>query len=57
MPFHLGTTELVIILIIVILLFGVGRISRLAGEVGRGISEFRKAVTYKEDEEKATEEG
>ena len=52
MPFHLGTTELVIILVIVILLFGVGRIGRLGADFGRAISEFRKAFASKEDEEK-----
>ena len=52
MPFHLGTTELVIILVIVILLFGVGRIGRLGKDFGHAISEFRKAVTFKEVEEK-----
>jgi sec-independent protein translocase protein TatA len=51
MPFHLGTTELVIILVIVILLFGVGRIGRLGADFGRAIKEFRKAVTFKENEE------
>jgi len=37
MPFRLGTTELVILLVIVLLLFGVGRIGRIASELGRGI--------------------
>ncbi|MDX1600694.1 MAG: twin-arginine translocase TatA/TatE family subunit [Anaerolineales bacterium] len=40
----LGPTELVIILIIVIMLFGVGRISRVAGEMGSGLREFRKGL-------------
>jgi sec-independent protein translocase protein TatA len=44
MPFHLGTTELVIILVLVLLLFGVGRISRVAGELGTAIHSFRKEV-------------
>jgi sec-independent protein translocase protein TatA len=39
--FHLGTTELVIILVIVILLFGIGRIGKIAGELGSGIKAFR----------------
>jgi sec-independent protein translocase protein TatA len=42
--FHLGTTELVIILVIVILLFGVGRIGKIAGELGKGISSFRSGL-------------
>ena len=33
----LGPTELIIILVIVIVLFGVGRISKIAGEMGSSI--------------------
>jgi sec-independent protein translocase protein TatA len=49
MPFRLGPTELIIILVIVVLLFGMGRIGKLAGEIGSGIREFRKAVRPDED--------
>ncbi len=45
---NFGPTELVIILLIALLLFGVGRLGRLGGELGRGIREFRKGL--KEDE-------
>ena len=45
MPFHIGTTELIILLIIVILLFGVGRIGKIAGELGGGIRAFRKGLS------------
>lgn len=51
--FRLGTTELVIIMVIVLLLFGVGRIGKIAGELGSGIREFRKAMNP--DEEKKEE--
>lgn len=52
MPFHLGTSELLIILVIIIVLFGVGRIGRLGADFGRAIYEFRKATTgNKEDKE------
>ena len=40
----LGTTELIIILIIVVLVFGVGRISKLGSEMGKGISAFRDGM-------------
>jgi len=40
----LGTTELVLILAVVVLLFGVGRVSRIGGEMGSAIREFRKGL-------------
>lgn len=49
-----GTTELIIILAILVLLFGVGRISTLAGELGSGIRAFRKGLS--EEEEAAEQE-
>jgi sec-independent protein translocase protein TatA len=51
MPFRLGTTELIIILVIIILLFGVGRISKIAGEMGKGINAFREGLGKKKEEE------
>ncbi len=39
----IGTTELMIILVIVVLLFGVGRISKIASEMGKGMRDFRNA--------------
>lgn len=41
---RLGTTELVIILVIVILLFGAGRIGKIAGELGTGIKAFKRGI-------------
>jgi len=54
MPNWLGAPELLIVLIIVILIFGVGRIANIGGELGKGISAFRKGI--KEDEEKKPDE-
>jgi sec-independent protein translocase protein TatA len=49
-------SEWIIILIIVVLLFGPGRIGKLAGELGRGIRSFREGLGKdKTDEEKATD--
>jgi sec-independent protein translocase protein TatA len=50
-----GPTELIIILVIVILLFGVGRIGKIAGELGSGIKAFRKGMEG-EDADKAKNE-
>jgi len=48
--FGLGPWELGIVLVIVILLFGVGRLPEVGSAVGKGIREFRHAT--KDDEAK-----
>jgi sec-independent protein translocase protein TatA len=40
----LGPTELIIILVIVIVLFGVGRIGKIAGELGSGFRAFKDGL-------------
>jgi len=42
--------EWIIILIIVVLLFGPGRIGKIAGELGRSIKSFRDGLSTKEDQ-------
>jgi sec-independent protein translocase protein TatA len=51
----LGTTELIIILVIVLVLFGVGRISKIAGEMGSGIRAFKDGIEGDKEEEEAGE--
>jgi len=45
--------ELIIILVIVVLLFGVGRIGKISGEIGTAIKNFRKGI---QDDEVKNEE-
>lgn len=40
----LGPTELIIVLVIVMLLFGARKLPELASSMGRSIKEFRKAA-------------
>ena len=40
----LGAPELVIILVVVVLIFGVGKMADVGGAMGRSIREFRKAA-------------
>lgn len=42
LPFNFGPVELILILIIVAMLFGVGKLPEVFGAVGKGIREFRK---------------
>lgn len=43
-------SEWIIILVIVVLLFGPGRIGKIAGELGRSIKSFREGLGNKEEE-------
>ena len=47
--------EWIVILVIVILLFGPGRIGKIAGELGRGIKNFREGVSGKDEQAEQTE--
>ena len=51
-----GAPELIIILVIVLILFGVGRIGKIAGELGSGIRAFREGLQDDEPDEN-NEEG
>ena len=48
---QLGPLELGIILVIIIIIFGVGRIGKIGGELGKGIRAFKDGL--QEDEEEA----
>jgi sec-independent protein translocase protein TatA len=53
---NLGGWEWVIILVIVLLVFGVGRIGRLGEELGKGVRAFRQGVREESDEGSAEED-
>ncbi len=50
----LGPMELIIILVIVIIVFGVGRLPEIGGALGKGIREFRQASEGTNDESKSS---
>ena len=50
-----GGWEWIIILVVILLLFGPGRLSRIAGELGRGIREFREGIKDSDDEKESEE--
>ena len=53
---NFGPVELILILVIVTMLFGVGKLPDVFGAVGRGIKEFRKNSTDDDDEPQASSE-
>jgi sec-independent protein translocase protein TatA len=52
---NLGATEILLILLVVVLLFGGKKIPEMMKGIGQGMKEFKKASTYDpaEDEKKA----
>jgi sec-independent protein translocase protein TatA len=56
MPIRLGPVELIIILVIVILIFGAGRLAELGGALGKTVREFRAATKEEPKEEEGSTE-
>ncbi|MFC1861809.1 twin-arginine translocase TatA/TatE family subunit [Chloroflexota bacterium] len=56
MPFRLGPWEIALILVIILLVFGVGKLPQVGGAIGKGIRAFRKGQSGEEEEEKEEEE-
>jgi len=42
--FGIGTQELIIILVIVLIIFGAGKLPEIGSALGRGIKNFKKSV-------------
>ena len=55
MPFRLGPWEIGLILAIIMIVFGVGKLPQVGGAVGKGLRAFRKGQAG-EEEEKEEEE-
>ncbi len=53
---HLGPWELGIILLIVLAIFGAGKLASLGGAVGKAVRDFRKEVRSGEEAKKEKEE-
>lgn len=47
--FGFGTTELIIILVLVLVIFGAGKLPEIGGALGKGIRSFRKATSERDE--------
>lgn len=56
--FGFGTTEMMIILVLVLIVFGAGKLPQVAGSLGKGLRNFKDGMDPNliDDEEMATEE-
>ena len=51
MPFRFGPMELIIVLVVVLIIFGVGRLPEIGGAMGKAIKEFRSTQKDITDED------
>lgn len=42
---NLGPPEILLILVVVIIIFGAGRLPQVLSQLGKGVNEFRKAAS------------
>lgn len=47
--FGLGTSELIIILVIVLVVFGAGKLPKVMKDLGKGVKSFKDAMTEKDE--------
>ncbi|MFC2010861.1 twin-arginine translocase TatA/TatE family subunit [Chloroflexota bacterium] len=53
MPFRMGPWEIVLILVIILIVFGVGKLPQVGGAIGKGFHAFRKGQSGEEDVEES----
>ena len=55
MPFRMGPWEIALILVIILIVFGVGKLPQVGGAMGKGLRAFRKGQQDEEVEEEELE--
>jgi len=55
MPFHMGPWEIGLILVVILIIFGVGKLPQVGGAIGKGLRAFRQGQRGEEDEGEESE--
>jgi sec-independent protein translocase protein TatA len=55
MPFRIGPWEIALILVIILIVFGVGKLPQIGGAMGKGLRSFRKGQRGEEFDEEEEE--
>jgi len=55
MPFRIGPWEIGLILVIILIVFGVGKLPQVSGAIGKGLRSFRRAQRGEDEEEEEEE--
>lgn len=54
MPFRIGPWEIGLILVIILIVFGVGKLPQVGGAIGKGMRAFKKGQQGEDTEEEET---
>lgn len=53
--FGLGTTELIIILVLVLIIFGAGKLPQVGGAMGKGLRNFKDGIKDSEKDQQESD--
>ena len=54
--FGLGHWEIILILVIILILFGAGKLPKVAGDIAKGIKSFKEGMKEEDSQEKKNSE-
>ncbi|MBL7126441.1 MAG: twin-arginine translocase TatA/TatE family subunit [Dehalococcoidales bacterium] len=55
MPFRMGPWEIALILVVILIVFGVGKLPQIGGAIGKGMRSFQKGRRGEDAEEEEEE--